>query len=293
MSAPRHLSPSPQDIRIIQDKYAQKEFLQKNGIAVAPFTKINTFESAISALNEYGGKMLLKTRFGAYDGRGNKVVSSEAELPAAIEAFGNAELYAERFIPFVKELAVMVGRDMQGSISTYPVVETIHQRNICVEVLAPAQVSEAIAAQATAIVRSVAELMHGAGVFGVELFLTPDGQILLNEIAPRVHNSGHYTIEACRTSQFEQHVRAISGLPLGDTTMVVPTAVMVNILGERNAAVDLTGVSAVLTHPATSLHMYGKSPTKIDRKMGHITTTGTDPRAVKGHAEQARKELTV
>lgn len=287
------VNPAPKDIRIIQDKYTQKEFLQSNGIKVASFTKIDTPETAIQALKNYGGKMLLKTRYGAYDGRGNKVIGSEDELSKAIEFFGSAELYAEQFIPFEKELAVMVARDFDGTITTYPVVETIHQRNICVEVIAPAQVDEAVARLAESTVRAIANLMHGAGVFGIELFLTKEGNILVNEIAPRVHNSGHYTIEACRTSQFEQHIRAISGLHLGTPDLVVPAAVMVNILGEREGPVELSGVNKVLAHPATSLHIYGKSPTKIDRKMGHITTTGVDVQIVKDHAEQARKELTI
>lgn len=287
------VNPSPDIIRIIQDKFFQKEFLDSAGIPVAPSVAIESEKDAATALKQYGGKMLIKTRLGAYDGRGNMVVESEHDIAKAFVKFKGTPLYAEKFIPFEKELAVMIARGMNDDIAVYPIVETIHERNICVEVLAPAQVSDAILKKATDVAIAVAELLQSAGTFGIEMFLTKSGQILVNEIAPRVHNSGHYTTEATRTSQFEQHIRAISGLPLGDTSMVVPAAVMINILGERDGPTNLEGLSEALSVSETSVHLYGKSPTKIDRKMGHITSTGKTIEQARERARKTRKALSI
>jgi phosphoribosylaminoimidazole carboxylase PurK protein len=287
------VNPAPQTIRLIQDKFLQKQFLHKAGVPVAPFVEINTVASAQKALKDFGGKMLIKTRHGAYDGRGNMVIASEADIAQAFKTFAGKKLYAEKFVPFTKELAVMVARSINGDAATYPIVQTIHERNICVEVLAPAPVGKQYHDAAQQIALQVAGLLEGAGVFGIELFLTEDGKILVNEIAPRVHNSGHYTMEASRTSQFEQHMRAISGLPLGSTEMVVPAAVMVNVLGERNGETELQGLSEALAIPHTSVHVYGKSPTKIDRKMGHITASGATIEEARERARTARRKVDI
>ena len=287
------VNPSPEIIRIIQDKLFQKEFLDSAGIPVAPFVGIESEKDARAALKQFDGKMLIKTRLGAYDGRGNMVVESENDITKAFMQFAGTPLYAEQFISFEKELAVMVARSMNDDIALYPLVQTIHERNICIEVLAPAPVSSEIHKKALDIANSVAELLQGAGTFGIEMFLTKSGKILINEIAPRVHNSGHYTTEASRTSQFEQHIRAISGLPLGDTSMVVPAAVMINILGERDGPTILEGLSDALSIPETSVHLYGKLPTKIDRKMGHITSTGKTIEEARERASAARKAISI
>ena len=287
------INPSPSTISLIQDKFAQKQFLQERGVPVAPFAEITGERSARDALRSFGGAMIVKTRHGAYDGRGNMVVRSEKELADALQKFDDKALYAEGLIDFERELAVMVARDMKGNVTLYPIVQTIHERNICTEVLVPAPVSAAATQKAEAIARQVAELLSGAGTLGVELFLTRDGTVLVNEIAPRVHNSGHYTTEACRTGQFEQHIRAIADLPLGDTSLVVPAAVMINILGERDGPTQVKGTPDVLAIPGASLHLYGKSPTKIDRKMGHITVTAKDVETAQTLARQARKALSI
>lgn len=289
----KRINPSPKTIRLIQDKYLQKEFLHNAGVPVAPFVALNDKASAKAALKKFEGKMLIKTRHGAYDGRGNMVVSSAKDIDAAFEAFAGKELYAEAFIPFEKELATMVARSVDGEVAIYPIVQTIHERNICVEVLAPAPVGAMALKMAENVARNVAKLLSGAGTFGIEMFLTKDGGILVNEMAPRVHNSGHYTMEATRTSQFEQHIRAIAGLPLGDTNMIVPSAVMINILGERNGPTKVEGLSDVLAVPHTSIHLYGKSPTKIDRKMGHITSTADTVEEAQKRARKARKVLSI
>jgi phosphoribosylaminoimidazole carboxylase PurK protein len=287
------VNPAPATIRLIQDKFKQKEFFAGAGIPVAPFVKIDSEKEALVALKKFDGKMLLKTRLGAYDGRGNMVVSSPADVKEGLKRFDGTPLYAEAFIPFEKELAVMVARGMNGDVALYPIVETIHERNICVEVLAPADISKEVEKKAIAAATKVGQLLEGAGMFGIEMFLTKDGEVLVNEVAPRVHNSGHYTTEASRTGQFEQHIRAIANLPLGDTHLVVPAAVMVNILGEHNRPTVLDGLDATLGIPSTSVHLYGKSPTKIDRKMGHITSTGKTIKEARTRANKARKVLSI
>ena len=289
----KKVNPSSATLRIIQDKLNQKDFFDKANIPVAPFVDINNKEDAIKALEQFDGKMLLKTRFGAYDGRGNMVVEKEEDIEKAFEKFGDAKLYAEKFIPFEKELAVMAARSTTGEVALYPVVETIHERNINIEVLAPAEVSESVQEKALDVARSVAELLQGAGMFGIEMFLTKSGDVLVNEIAPRVHNSGHYTLDASKTSQFEQHIRAITGMPLGDTDLTAPAAVMVNILGEHDRPTVVKGLDTASSIPATRVHLYGKSPTKIDRKMGHITSTGKNIDEARNRARQARREISV
>lgn len=287
------VNPSPAIVRIIQDKFKQKEFFAAANIPVAPFVKIDSPADAKKALKAFGGKMLLKARLGAYDGRGNMVVSSEKEIEAGFEKFGDTPLYAEKFIPFEKELAIMVSRGMDGSVALYPVVETIHQRNICLEVLAPAQIDPEVQEKAIAVANAVGKHLKGAGMFGIEMFLTTDGQVLVNEIAPRVHNSGHYSMDAARTSQFEQHIRAISGLPLGNTDLIVPAAVMVNILGEHDRPTILEGLDTALAIPEVNVHIYGKSPTKVDRKMGHINASGKTIKQARDRANKARKVLSI
>ena len=285
--------PSPATIKIIKDKFLQKQFLVDAGIPVAPFVGINDLEDAKKALKKFKGKMIIKTRQGGYDGRGNIVVDSPSKIKQAFKQFAGKPVYAEGYVPFNKELAAMVARTIKGDIKLYPIVETVHKRNICIEVIAPAEVNNKIIKKAEAIVRKVAKNLNGAGVFGIELFLTKNGSVIVNEIAPRVHNSGHYTTEANSTSQFEQHIRAILGLPLGSTELVVNNAVMVNILGERDGPTVVAGLDKSLKIPNVKVHIYGKSPTKIDRKMGHITATGKTLQSAKLKANKARRNLSV
>lgn len=287
------VNPAPDTIRLIQDKFKQKEFLAANGVAVAPYSEVTDAKQAKQLLTRFGGKMLIKTRTGAFDGRGNRVVANAKQVDAALADFGSTPLYAEAFVPFTKELAVLVARATDGKLALYPVVETMHTRNICDEVLAPARVSDGIRAKAENLARRTAGLLNGAGIFAIEMFLGRDGQVLVNEIAPRVHNSGHFTSDACHTSQFEQHVRAVTGLPLGRTDLTVPAAAMVNILGERDGETTVTGLDKALGVPETAVHLYGKSPTKIDRKMGHITSTGDTIDSARQRARRARKHLSV
>jgi 5-(carboxyamino)imidazole ribonucleotide synthase len=286
------IRPSLKTVRLIQDKFGQKEFLQKNGVKIARFKKTDTIEQAKKELANFG-QIFLKTRHDAYDGRGNFSVKNIPQLEEAWKQLAGRRLYVEETIDFASELSIIVARDIRGSIKTYPLTETVHQRSICLETLTPARVEDTVRQRAEKLAVKTAETLEGAGVFGIEMFLDKNGEVLINEIAPRVHNSGHYTIETCSTSQFEQHIRAITGLPLGHTGLTSPSAVMINILGERNGSTHIKGLDKALRHPQTSVHLYGKSPTKIDRKMGHITATGKTLVQARRRARSARKEITI
>ncbi|ORY03395.1 phosphoribosylaminoimidazole carboxylase [Basidiobolus meristosporus CBS 931.73] len=267
------IQPSPATIRLIQDKYVQKVHLSKFGIPLPGFKEINSAEDLKGVAQEWGYPVMLKSKTLAYDGRGNAVVRSEADVDVAIEKLGGISkgLYVERWASFVKELAVMVTRSIDGTVSSYPVVETIQRDNICHLVIAPAQINGAAAQMAKKVAEDAIKTLEGAGIFGVEMFLMEDGSILLNEIAPRPHNSGHYTIEACHTSQFENHLRAILGLPLGSTELKVPVAAMVNILGGSTLEETLQPCAVSLSTPGATVHLYGKKESRKGRKMGHIT----------------------
>jgi phosphoribosylaminoimidazole carboxylase PurK protein len=283
--------PAPQTIKLIQDKYQQKVFLRDHDIAVPEFAKVDSVQEAHTVLDSFGGSMILKARHGAYDGRGNAVVSAVHELPAAWSRLGGKHLYAEKLVDFDKELSVVVARDRASAVRLYDVVEMAHERNICLEVIAPAQISSTAAQRARTLAKQVAAQLQGAGVFAIEMFLTKTGDVLVNEIAPRVHNSGHHTIESCVTSQFEQHIRAVAGLPLGDVSLRSP-AVMVNILGTQDGRPSLD-MSDVLRDGHVYVHWYGKAPIKIDRKMGHITAIGGTVQQAKTKARRARKKLAI
>ncbi|KAJ1965740.1 phosphoribosylaminoimidazole carboxylase ade2, partial [Dispira parvispora] len=284
------IQPSPRTIKIIQDKFEQKRHLNANGVPLPAFQEVTTVSALKEAAKQFGYPLMLKAKKLAYDGRGNAVIKTEADISKAWQALtgtdpnANSEgettcsttnqLYVEQWVPFAKEIAVMVVRGRDGSVRSYPVAETVQRDNICHLVLAPAQIDGIVASRAKKIAESAIISLEGAGVFGVEMFVLPDDGILLNEIAPRPHNSGHYTIEACETSQFENHLRAILGLPLGSTALKVGAAAMVNVLGTDHAA-DLTKVyqSAISVDGAT-IHAYGKAANRKGRKMGHITVVG-------------------
>ncbi|KAI8139134.1 phosphoribosylaminoimidazole carboxylase [Fennellomyces sp. T-0311] len=267
--------PSAKTVKTIQDKYAQKQHLTANGIPVAEYMDTPDETAVLAAGKQFGYPFMLKSKTMAYDGKGNYVVKSEADVKPAMQALNNLPLYAEKWAPFVKELAVMVVRRANGEVRAYPMVETIHKNSICHLTIAPAQADGAVLNKAQAIAMNAIKSFPGAGIFGVEMFLMQDGAILLNEIAPRPHNSGHYTIEACDTSQFENHMRAILDMPLGSTAMKVPASIMVNILGSSSDMEECYKPchEAILTDGAT-IHLYGKKECRKGRKMGHITVVG-------------------
>ena len=287
------VQPLPDTLGRINDKLAQKTMLAEAGIPVASFQEVTDRESLEQAAQAFGYPVVLKSRRGGYDGRGNATLHEAAGINEAMTKLGGADLYVEQFIPFAKELAVVAARTKQGTVATYPVVETIHRNHICHTVLAPAPVAAAISERATAVAQDVLTLFGGAGVFGIELFLTPAGEVLVNEIAPRVHNSGHFTIEGCHTSQFEQHVRAVAGLPLGPTTMKQGAAVMVNILGDRTGPADPQGVAEAEALGNVKVHIYGKQETRPERKMGHLTAWGATLNEAQQLAEAARARVSI
>jgi 5-(carboxyamino)imidazole ribonucleotide synthase len=294
MDLPVPVEPSPHTLAIIKDKLHQKLMLANAGIPVADFMdlKATTFNQDMARAFATFGNVIVKTRTGGYDGRGNLVATPD-NWQELTDKFGDTPLYAEQIEPFQKELAVIIARDVRGSIAQYPVVETIHENNICNLVLAPAAIDPRIQSAAEEIAHETANHLEGAGVFAIEMFLTNSDEVLVNEIAPRVHNSGHHTIEANQTSQFAQHIRAITGLLLGSTAMVSPAAAMINILGERNGNVMLSGLDRVLALPNTHVHLYGKVPTKVARKMGHITVLADTVDEARQLAVKARSYLTI
>lgn len=283
--------PSPQTLSIIKDKLSQKNYLSKRDIPVAPYQAVANADEAKLAGERFGYPFVLKARSGGYDGRGNATIRTEADISEAVAKLGNG-LYAEKWVQFDKELAVDAVRTAQGEVRTYPVVETIHENHICTTVLAPAPVSAEVKEKAEALAARIMEAFPGAGVFGIEMFLVGN-EVLVNEIAPRVHNSGHFTIEACEASQFENHVRAVCGMPLGATTMNVPAAVMINILGERSGPAEPKGIEEAKALGAVAIHIYGKKETKPARKMGHITVTGDDLMSVLSTARQVSARVSI
>ncbi|KAI0922148.1 phosphoribosylaminoimidazole carboxylase ade2, variant 3 [Taiwanofungus camphoratus] len=271
---PLGVHPGPSTIRVIQDKFIQKQHLFSHGCPVSDYIQVDTTVEAIcQAAEKLGLPLMLKSRTLAYDGRGNFVIHSLSRIEEAISALGNRPLYAEKWVPFVKEVAVMVVRSSTGEVCSYPAVETIHKDNICHLVFAPLRGRDpTVSTRARAVAEAAVKTFSGAGVFGVEMFLMEDGSVYLNEIAPRPHNSGHYTIEACETSQYENHLRAILSLPLGSTALKVPSAVMLNIIGASSNMAEVASVAGrALKVAGARVHLYGKSECRKGRKMGHIT----------------------
>jgi 5-(carboxyamino)imidazole ribonucleotide synthase len=291
----KKVNPTSATLALIKDKLAQKEFLKKWGIPTADFAGVENKEDVLAAAEKFGYPLVLKARFGGYDGRGNAVIESAAGADAAFEKLsgGGGGLYVEQFVPFTKELSVIAVRAMDGVVATYPVVETVHENNICHTVLAPAPIADITRQWAAQLAVRVMQHLEGAGVFGIEMFLRGQDKVLVNEIAPRVHNSGHHTIEASMASQFENHIRAITGMPLGDTGMQVPAAAMVNILGNRTGAAEPRGVDEASAAPGVSVHIYGKAETRPERKMGHVTAVGDSLKEAQERAEEARAKISI
>ena len=271
------INPSPETLRIIQDKFLQKSFLQDNGIPVSDFIQIENISDVHKGIKQFGYPVLLKARRDAYDGRGNFKINSENEIQKAFDYFKGQKLLLEKFIPFKMEVSVIASRNTKGQIKTYPLVENIHEDNILRETIAPARVSDEIIQKAESIANTTMTVLKGAGVFGIEMFLTPENEIIINEIAPRVHNSGHHTLQSSETSQFEQHLRAILGLDLGSTKLLHPT-IMYNILGSKSFEGKYTPVT--ITQSNTYLKMYGKEISKPLRKLGHFNLVGMNGESI-------------
>jgi 5-(carboxyamino)imidazole ribonucleotide synthase len=278
--------PGPETLRIVQDKLLQKDTLQRAGLPVPQFRPVRSEDDLLRAGAELGWPLILKARRLGYDGHGNttvdepsQAVDAIAKLAGSADRHGAAalDLYAEAFVPFAGEIAAMVTRGRDGSLAVYPVVETFQRDHICHEVVAPARIPPAVAERAREIAVEAVKAVDAVGVVGVEMFWLDDGMVLLNELAPRPHNSGHYTIEACCTSQFANHLRAVLAWPLGPVDLVAPAAAMVNLLGTRAAPANPRGVAAAESVPRAFLHLYGKREVRPGRKMGHVTALGDTP----------------
>jgi len=261
------IEPSPSTLSIIQDKLSQKTFLSENELPISQFYEITNLDNLREKINELGLPVLLKSRRDAYDGRGNFKITSPDEVEKAYQYFDGKSLMVEKFVNFKMEVSVIAARNTKGDIATYPLVENIHENNILKMTIAPARVSDNVIKDAGKIAKKTMEVLKGAGVFGIEMFIDQDDKILINEIAPRVHNSGHHTLQSCKTSQFEQHLRAILGLELGSTDLVHKT-VMCNILGPDGFEGKYKPVQ--LEKDGVYLKMYGKDVSKPQRKLGHF-----------------------
>ncbi len=269
--------PSPEVLEICQARDQEKSFLQSNGFPVPPFRILNSrtddseLENAVSIVGFPG---VVKTLRMGYDGKGQRKVTSITDIKAALEAF-SSEVIFEAFVPFTRELSVIVARNSIGDSRCFPVVENRHVNHILDLTIAPAPDNQRISKQAHELAIGIAEKLQLIGLLCVELFETTDGQLLINELAPRPHNSGHWTIEGASISQYEQLWRAIGSLPLGNPSIIAGEAAMVNLLGDlwRNGEPNW---SSVLSCPGVNLHLYGKSEARPGRKMGHLTAIGSD-----------------
>lgn len=287
------VNPSPKSLEVIQDKFLQKHFLMGYNLPVPDFTRVENDKDIKKAAKYLGYALVLKSRFHAYDGRGNAVIKKESDIKKALTKLKGSELYIEEFIPFEKELAVQIARDTSGNLTAFPLVETIQKNSICHIAKYPAGVSRTIERSALEIANNTVSKLFGAGVFAIELFLTKDGKILINEIAPRVHNSGHWTIEGCNVSQFENQVRAVCSMPLVVPKAKYKAAVMINILGNRNGSAKLDGIEKIKKMDGVYAHIYGKFETRVERKMGHITVVGDNPNQVLENAIRSRNMISI
>ncbi len=279
------VNPSPETLKIIQDKFLQKSFLLENDILVPDFIKIEKIEDVKDGLKKFGFPALLKARRDAYDGRGNFKINSEDEIQKAFNYFQGQNLLLEKYIPFKMEVSVIASRNTKGQIKTYPLVENIHEENILRETIAPARVTEEITQKAEQIAEKIMKVIKGAGTFGIEMFVTRDNHIVINEIAPRVHNSGHHTLQSSETSQFEQHLRAILGLELGSTKLLHNT-IMYNILGSKEFEGEYKSIT--LLESNVYLKMYGKQISKPLRKLGHFNLVAKNGETVEQLLEKLK-----
>jgi 5-(carboxyamino)imidazole ribonucleotide synthase len=286
--------PHPDALETTGDKLLEKQACADAGVPTAPFRRVDDAADLAAAVEEFD-HVMLKARTGGYDGRGNLPVGPDDDPAAALAEVGAGDggAVAESFVGFERELAVIGVRGADGR-ALFPVTETVHEEEILRATVSPARTSGTVRERAASVAGDVLDLLDGRGVFGIELFETTGGDVLLNEIAPRPHNSGHWTIEGCSTSQFEQHVRAVLGWPLGATERRRPTA-SANLLGDVDTPrpAKLRGVEAALSTPETHLHWYGKDEARPLRKMGHVTLSSDgDPTDALAAVRDVRRKLT-
>ncbi|MEH2354672.1 5-(carboxyamino)imidazole ribonucleotide synthase [Nostoc sp.] len=260
------------------DKYHQRCYLRDLGLPVPQFFALDEVENLKSKIEYLGFPAVLKSRRHGYDGQGTFIIQDFATLEQKLsdesttKTFNQSLFLLEEFVPFERELAIIAARSVEGEIVTYPVVETQQEQQVCRRVIAPAEITPNQVAEIQAIAHTLLNSLEVVGIFGIELFLSADGKILVNEIAPRTHNSGHFSLDACETSQFEQHLRAVCGLPLGNPALQCTGAVMVNLLGYENSHSDYQSQRQQIAEiPQAYLHWYGKTESRPGRKLGHVT----------------------
>jgi 5-(carboxyamino)imidazole ribonucleotide synthase len=281
--------PPVRSVATAQDRIAEKSFFQQRGFSTAAFRAVQTAEELRVAVTQLGSPALLKTsRFG-YDGKGQATVHTLDDALQAFERFGRAPCVLEERVDLDCELSIIVARGTDGEISTFPVGENRHRDGILETTVVPARISEQTAEAARAIAIGIAQALEYVGVLGVELFVARGGRLLVNEMAPRPHNSGHYTLDACSTDQFEQQVRTLCGLPLGQPWLLSPVA-MINLLGDLWTAGEPRWAEA-LRRPGVRLHLYGKSEARPGRKMGHLNCLARDADSALALALETRDAL--
>ena len=284
--------PSPKTLSIIQNKYRQKKFLRENRITVPDFELVSSEEQLMRYCSKSGFPVLLKACEDSYDGRGNYLIRSENEISKALTHFSGRQCMVEKFVNFKKEISIMIARNLSGTISYFPIAENIHEDHILKTSIIPARISKETERKAIDLAIMTMKSLKGSGIFGIEMFVDEEDNVLINEIAPRPHNSGHYSIEACSISQFEQHIRAILDYPLLQP-ILLSNAVMINILGPNNytGPYEITGIDELFAIPGVKIHIYGKLETKPNRKLGHITivSNSVDPILTKGNVEDLLK----
>ena len=278
-----------------QNRMREKNWLRKNAFPHVPFAEVEAGDDLAAAIRRMGMPCVVKTADFGYDGKGQIKVADEASLAKALAAFSKQRCVIEKFIDFKCELSVIVARSSIGEVKAFPVAENIHTRHILDFSIVPARVNAAVLADAEKLALAIVEKLDVVGLLAIELFLTDRGELLVNELAPRPHNSGHWTLDACVTSQFEQHVRAVCGLPLGDVSVVSPV-VMVNILGDawkwdNGYLAGDANWEAILADPRAKLHLYGKKEPRIGRKMGHFTVTAATADAALDAARALKAKL--
>ncbi|MDZ4290008.1 MAG: 5-(carboxyamino)imidazole ribonucleotide synthase [Prosthecobacter sp.] len=291
VEAVKPLRPGRRAIHTTQHREREKLFLREQGIACAEFRIVENLAQLTQAIAELGRPSVIKTAAFGYDGKGQVKVTADTDLAAAWRPFEGLHAVVEQWVPFVCEVSVVGARSVDGRIATHGVVENVHAHHILDVTMAPARVAAAIQDQALELWEAVATGLDYVGTMAVEMFVTAEGKVLVNEIAPRPHNSGHYTIDACVTNQFQQQMRAVCGLPLGDPTQHTP-AVMINLLGDVWPAETVhPNWLPVLSHPRAKLHLYGKAAARAKRKMGHFTVLGDSVEEALEAAEQMRAHL--
>ncbi len=279
-------------VAIIQDRIREKNFLQSNGFKTARFAIIENSQQIATAAQHTGLPALLKrSRFG-YDGKGQKMVRTLREAQQAFQDFGAQPAVLEELVAIKMEISIIIVRNVDGSTTTYPPSENIHRNGILDIGIAPARISPELTEVATQAARRIADMLQYCGVMAVEFFLTQTDELLVNELAPRPHNSGHYTLDVGTTSQFEQQVRSLCGLPLGEVAVCQPS-VMVNILGDLWHEKNMPDWTKILCHPQVKLHLYGKQEARAGRKMGHYTCVGENIKDMLTLALKIRNELYV